>query len=536
MTLADLKMYARFARGLPSFLRHRITPEEAEEIVRRRMGERENNFLRLLERGVFNYRRSPYLPLLKEAQVELDDIRRMVRNRGLEETLGALREAGVYVSFEEFKGREPIVRNGKIIPVQERDFDNPYLRQCYEGETGGTTGAGSRVGIDLDHLAAEAPWIVLAYDTYGILNVPTAIWRPVLPDSSGLNHVLWGIRLGNAPQKWFSPIGMRQLKSCLKYPLATQYIVHVGRLYGAPIPKPEYVGLDRAAIVARWAEKTVKISRAAMVATNVSMAVRACMAVREEGLDLAGTTFIIGGEPVTAAKAREIDRVGAHYFPSYHFREAGRVGMGCGQPCDSNDLHFLKDGFALIQYPRQVPGSSITVDAFNFTTLLPTAPKLLLNVESDDYGVIENRSCGCRLEAYGYTEHLREVYSFRKLTGEGVTLVACEMLRVLEEVLPARFGGTPLSYQLAEEEDEQGITRLSLLVSPTVQISDERAVVEAVLQALSQSSVAADMARAIWKQAETLRVRRAEPTWTSRGKLVPLHLATKHESAAAGRT
>jgi hypothetical protein len=42
----------------------------------------------------------------------------MVRNQGLEEALRALREARVYVTFEEFKGREPMVRHGQLIPVQ----------------------------------------------------------------------------------------------------------------------------------------------------------------------------------------------------------------------------------------------------------------------------------------------------------------------------------------------------------------------------------------------------------------------------------
>ena len=64
-----------------------------------------------------------------------------------------------------------------------------------------------------------------------------------------------------------------------------------------------------------------------------------------------------------------------------------------------------QDGLALIQFTQRVPGSENTVDAFNFTSLLPTAPKLLLNVEIDDYGLIETRSCGCPLESYGFTEH-----------------------------------------------------------------------------------------------------------------------------------
>lgn len=96
-------------------------------------------------------------------------------------------------------------------------------------------------------------------------------------------------------------------------------------------------------------------------------------------------------------------------------------------------------------------------------------------------------------------------------------------------MLPARFGGSPLDYQLMEEEDEQGFTRVSLLVSPKIEIADEAAVIGIVLDALGHSSVAADLARAHWKQAKTLRVKRMEPIWTARGKLMPLHLVKRSE-------
>ena len=86
--------------------------------MRRRLAEREANFLRLVELGIFGNPRSPYLSLLKLAQVEMANIQQMVRTKGLETTLGALREAWVYVTFEEFEGREPIVRHGQVIPVQ----------------------------------------------------------------------------------------------------------------------------------------------------------------------------------------------------------------------------------------------------------------------------------------------------------------------------------------------------------------------------------------------------------------------------------
>ena len=197
--------------------------------------------------------------------------------------------------------------------------------------------------------------------------------------------------------------------------------------------------------------------------------------------------------------------------------EAGAVGTGCPRSSDGNDVHFYKDSLALIQHPRQAPGTDIRVDAFLFTSLLPTTPKLLLNVEMDDHGVVERRACGCPLENYGFTEHLRDIRSFGKLTGEGVTLIGSEMIHILEDVLPARFGGSPLDYQLLEEEDSDGFTRLSLVINPTVGSVDEQAVVEAVLQALGRSNEAADLARAVWSKTQSLRVKRMEPVWTARG-------------------
>jgi hypothetical protein len=246
-------------------------------------------------------------------------------------------------------------------------------------------------------------------------------------------------------------------------------------------------------------------------------------------LDLTGVVFWGGGEPPTPAKIRVIHQAGGRWIPGYWITEVGTVGLGCAAPADENDVHFCSDNLALIQYPRQVPGMTITVSPFYFTSLLPSASKILLNMESDDYGVVEERECGCLLSQVGYTQHLRHIRSFRKLTGEGVTLIGSDMERILEEVLPGRFGGSPLDYQLQEEEDEQGFTRLYLVISPRLAIPDEGAVIETVLDTLRQSNAAADLAQTIWRQANTLRVKRMEPLRTERGKLLPLHLGSKPE-------
>jgi hypothetical protein len=527
MIFADLKMYWRFATGLRKFLRHRISLDEARRIVQRRMAERETNFLRVVERGIFGYPRSPYLPLLKLAQVEFADIRDMVRSRGLEKTLRALRDGGVYISFEEFKAREPIVRNGQVIHVQAADFDNPYPGHYFQAQSGGTTGAGTRVAIDLEHLAGHASLLMLGFDAHGVLNIPTALWLGILPDPTAINTFLRLAPFGQVPQKWFTPITRRDFRLSLKHRLATNYIVVAGRLCGVAIPWPEPADLDQGVIVASWAARTLNARGACLVRAHASMALRACIAARENGLDLSGATFMGAGEPPTPAKVREITRTGAHYVPNYSIVEIGPIGLGCARPSGINDIHLFKDTVALIQSPRQVPGFDIFVDAFCFTTLTPTSPKLMLNVEFDDYGTMETRSCGCPLESYGFTDHLRDIRSFRKLTSEGVTLVGNEMIHILEEVLPAKFGGSPLDYQLMEEEDESGFTRLNLLVSPKIKLADEAAVIATVMESLGRSSVAADLARAHWSQAKTLRVKRMEPIWTDRGKLMPLHLARR---------
>lgn len=524
--LADLKMFARLAWGLPNFLHRRITLEETKEIVRQRLAQREDNFLRLVEKGIYGYPRSPYLPLLNLAQVELGDIRTMVRQKGLEDTLRALREAGVYVTFEEFKGRIPVVRDGHVLHVGPHDFDNPYLRHYYEDRSGGTTGMATRVPTDLDLLAAQTPNWMLGRAAHNALDVPMAIWFGPFPDGSGFNNVLRAVQAGRGVERWFSPIARGELRSSLRYDAANFAIISIARLYGADIPWPEPLRRDQAGVVARWMADTLATHGSCFFSSVVSTAMRVALAAQEEGIDLTGAAIMGGGEPPTRAKVRAITNSGARFLSIYYIAEAGQVGWGCAQPVDGNDNHLYKDMLALIQFPREVPGSGMTVDAFHITSLLAAAPKLMLNVETDDYGIIEERSCGCLLESCGYTEHVRDVRSFSKVTGEGVTLLGSEMIHILEEVLPARFGGSPLDYQLLEEEDEQGFTRLSLVISPRVEISDEVVVIETVMDALGQSSTAADIARAIWNQASTLRVKRAEPIWTARGKMMPLHRAS----------
>jgi hypothetical protein len=530
--LADLEMFGRFAWGLRNFLRDTITLDDAHRIVRQLLAERERNFLRFVERGIFGYSPSPYLPLLRMAHCDLPDIRNMVRAKGVERTLLSLREAGVYVTFDEFKGRRPIVRNGKAIQVSEARFVNPFLGAHYFSESGGSTGVGTRVPHELDHLAVQSAHELIAYNAHGVVEIPKVVWRGVLPDGSGINTILRLSHYAHPPEKWFSIFNPYEFgPSVMKYRLATLFIAVLGRMAGARIPWPEQARIDQAAVVAKWVAQTLQEYGACLVLAPASRALRIALAARTGGLNMTGATFQIAGEPITPAKVRGIELSGAKVFTTYGFVELGRVGMGCSRPTEASDVHLCEGICAMVPRDRRVPGTEISVPAFNFTSLLPTAPKILLNVESDDYGVMESRSCGCPLGEIGLHQHLMNIHSFQKLTGEGVTLVATDMVRILEEVLPSRFGGSPLDYQLMEEEDKEGLTRISLLIHPKIRIRDEAEVIEVVLSALSRSSAMGHSAGSIWRQAGALQVRRQEPFWTGRGKLMSLHVAKRHRSA-----
>lgn len=523
-TFEYIKTFARFPFGLRGFLEHPLTPEQAQRIVRERMAHRAENFLRIIQDCVYGYPRSPYLPMLKTAGCELGDLRALVHQKGVEGALHELRQAGVYVTFEEFKGRQPLIRGGTTIPVKSSDWDNPSTRRAFTTKSGGSTGNATSVSQDFTQLSAQTAHRILTLSAWNVLYTPTIFWRGIFPDST-LKGILQDLETGNIPRHWFSHLGRNDSAHWFKYTLATYYMVMCIRLFRPSAPFPVYTPPDQADRVARALADTLKTDGRCLLRTSVSRALRVCLVAEKAGISLQGLTISGGGEPVTPAKIRAIEKVGARFLANYALTEAGTLGNGCAQPAGLGDLHLFSDAFALITFPYQPSGLDVTVSAFSLTTLLPFAPKVLLNLQMDDYGIVEERQCGCELGQYGYTTHLREIRSYSKLVGEGVTLIGNEMLHVLEEVLPTRFGGSPLDYQLMEEEDSQGFTRLYLIIHPNVQIADESAVINVVLNALRNSSPMGDSARVVWQQTRALEIKRRVPILTGRGKLLPLHLA-----------
>jgi hypothetical protein len=516
--------YWRLAWGLRDFLREPLALEQSLELIRQGLQNREQSLLVMVKRAIYDNQASPYLKLLELAGCEYADFEKMVHSDGIEPTLDKLRRAGVYLSYEEFKGKKEVVRGGKTFRFEEGDFDNPFLVSHFEARGSASRSAGTRIVMDLDRCQYRATHSSAAFDAHGIWGQPVLVWMPILPSVLGLIWLLWSAKAGNPPLRWFSPVEAGKVKPALVKRLGTYYAVYAGRLFGTALPGPEYVSLDEADKIAASMAEVLKMGRGCVLGSYTNSAIRVCQAAREKGLDISGATFAVGGEPLTEAKLKEIRAVGAKAINSYGAAEAGIIGSGCANPVAVDDMHLLKDSQALIQHRRQTLFGGASVDAFLFTSLLAKAPKVLLNVELGDYGVIETRRCGCKLEELGLTEHIYNIRSFDKLTGEGMTFAGTDLVRIMEEILPARFGGTSIDYQMMEEEDKRGHTRLSVIVSPEVGEIDEAELVRTVLAELSKGKDTQRMMAEIWAQAGMLRVKRMPPFVTAGGKLLPLHI------------
>src|SRR5262249_2134018 len=153
-------------------------------------------------------------------------------------------------------------------------------------------------------------------------------------------------------------------------------------------------------------------------------------------------------EPFTEARARVLAEAGGRVVSQYALAEVGRLAVPCTAPKVVDEVHVAADVVALLQRDRDIGGA--TVGAFFCSTLHPAVPKVMVNVELGDYGVMGERACGCPFDDLGLRQHLHTIRSYEKLTSGGMHFVGTELLRLVEEVLPRRFGGAPTDYQIVE--------------------------------------------------------------------------------------
>ncbi|MGE0450107.1 MAG: hypothetical protein AB7Q29_11060 [Vicinamibacterales bacterium] len=513
-------MVARLVRSLgPFFDAPLVTSTQAQLRLKEALNQRHLRFLDLLRRGVYERPESPYLPLLRRAGITYASVEKLVDQRGLEGALADLYDAGVYVTLDEFKARRPIRRAGLEVSTAGPVFDNPLMTRHYDTETSGSRGPGTRLAVDLETIDLEACYARLFLDDFDLDRRPKVLWRSVPPGAAGLKSVLRMARLGGGFEYWFSqtPTSLRQDP---KHAVLLRAIRAAARWNGRTLPRPRHVGVADALTVAKVMAQYCAAGTPGYLSTTSSCAVRVCTAAQQHGLDIRGTFIRGSGEPLSPGKMKAILAAGCVARTHYAMAEVGRFGVACAHPVAVDDVHISSEKVAVLQ--RE--GGRDAVPGLWLTTLHGSLPRLMLNVEIGDWGVLERRRCGCIWDTLGYTEHLHTVRSYEKLTSEGMHFIGADLIALIEDVLPGRFGGTATDYQFVEEED-QGLTRVSLIVSPRVGPVSEPAILETVLATLASFNLGHRMMAGIWRQSHTLRVVRREPYATKTGKIHTLHVA-----------
>ena len=513
--LDELRMLARLTRDVPAFLRRPVTLAESIAWQRERLANREQWLLRVAERQMYAFPQSPHARLLRAAGCEPGDFQRLVQAEGVDGALTSLAARGVYVTFDEFKGRREAVRGSQRFQFADRDFNNPLATAHYAMMTGGSRGRRSSVPRSLDFIRESGYSMATGLDAHGVLDVPQAFWS-----TGPVNHILRFSKIGVPLGAWFYPLSPLPKNVWL----GGVYLALLGRMSGHRLPLPVHCDLQQPAAVVAWLCERGRLGQPTCIISAVSSAVRIAAAATTAGVPLDGVTFFSRSEPYTEAKQRTIEASGARAFIAYGLSEAAVIAVSCAIPDAPDDAHLFTSRYAIVQHTRPLDEDGPDVDALLLSTLTDHAPKTLLNVETGDSAVLTERDCGCKLGAQGMRTHLSYIRSFEKLTGEGMTFVRSNLTQIVESVLPARFGGTAIDYQVLEEERLGGLPRLVLRVSPTVGAVDEDAVRAAFLGALAQEGALERYMVAFWTRANTIKVERALPLVTPAGKILPFHL------------
>jgi hypothetical protein len=511
----------RLLTALPRFLRHPIDPATAAARLRDRLARREASFLALARRTIFDQPGSPYRPLLRHAGCEAGDLARLVERDGLDGALGTLQRQGVYLTVEEFKGRRDVVRGSGTWRVDPRGFLNPALPGHLPGGSSGSRGAPMPVPMNLATVWDDAVDRLLIFDDLGGLDWRHAHWG--VPGGFALAYLLECAALGGRSTAWFSQVDPATPALHPRYRWSARAIWLAGRLARVPQSLPRHAPTDEPGSLLEWIVETLKAGETPHVFTYASSAVRLCQRAADTGDSLRGLKLTLGGEPVTAARLALVEGSGAAVFKSFGTRECNAIGQGCLAPAAIDDYHVLGDRLAIVQPGEAGATGDLPPRALLLTSLLPTAPLMLLNVCLGDQAELADRACGCPLERRGWTAHVHTVRSYQKLTAAGMNFLDVDLIRILEQTLPQRFGGGPADYQLVEEEDRDGRSSLRLVIDPSVGALEPSEVIEVFLTALGGRSPTERVMELHWRGEALVRVERRAPHATSVGKIQHLH-------------
>ncbi len=512
----------RFGLGLLAAL---ARPESTAEMTARiaaRTRDRVGSFLERLENDFWISPRRPYRALLELAGWTPESVRLAVAREGLEPTLALLAEDGVYLDSAEAKGRRAIVRGSHEISFAPHDLE-ASRGPAVPLTTSGSSGPRATNSLDLDGFRLQASYMPAMFEALEVGDRPLVLYYPA-NSAAGIAHLVSFALAGRPPAAWFCHVAERA-GNFSQWRLWRRSLVVGARLRGVRLPVPRLAAVERPSTLVDWLVR--QAPRGAVVATFPGSALRVLRWARAKGVPLPPLTWILGGEPVSPRKRAVLEEEGHRVYAWYGSVDCGRIGIGCLRPEGSDDMHLLDDRYAALVRAPDAESTGAQEGKLFLTSLVPEVHRSLLNVDTGDLAELTTRRCGCPFESLGLLWHVRAVHSAEKLTVDGVTLSADIVHALASDLLPASCGGSPADYQLLEQEDGTGLTRLVVRVDPA-HAADEEAVCRTVYEVLVAASGGASGMAERLRRAGAVSVRREPPALSHGGKALGV---TREESS-----
>lgn len=507
---------------MPRYLRSPLSLQESRNAIKSRIEQRNENFLRLAKRCIYEEIRSPYNRLLAWAGCEYGDLERMVGRNGIENTLGILRDKGVHVDAREFRSDCPIQRNGLSIETGSSDFHNPVLSGSgLEGKTSGTRSAGVSANFTWPLFREEAATEQLLLESHGLMDAPMAFWLPGPPGIAGIHNLMIHLSFGRPPSRWFSQVAPPAWTRAPVEACAAGFIKSCARMCGHKSPPIEYLPIDDAHKIIDWLLDSVASNGITMLKTYASSAVRLAAAAIHRGADMKGCTLLTGGEPLSRGRYEFLRKAGFDVFSRYAATETGMLGGACGCSEHHDEVHIYTDRIAVIPGRKAASPESEESEVLLITSLSQTTPRLLLNVSLGDCGSLDERECACLFGRLGMKLHLKNISNTEKSTAEGMTFSFSSLCNVIHTII-SKSGGAPDDFQVWLSRSGEGVDRITIAIHPEVRGIESTSFISSLYSRMSQLPDGAGLAADLWKQGGTIRIVRDLPRRTKGQKFLPV--------------
>ena len=512
----ELLAFARFLFGLPGFLKRQISFDEAEAAVIHNASRREQRLIDKLETAVFSYPRSPYLKLFDTAGLSKDEAIHLIRTRGVEKALKHFRSKGIYVTWDEFKGRRPVYRGEKTFRFHPEDFDNPIMRTSLSTSSSGSSGVPVRVGNDLeDNTQSCVDWAVL-FRAWGLEESPLLFWTV---DYAGMAiRYLKCSKIGKDFERWFITTPVTRPGEKFR-----SRLVHGYTRFWAGYPKPEPAPLHACEPLLECLWEYLDNGRSPILNCTPSGALELSHRSLQAGRSLKGVYFLLGAEPLSRARRDGIIASGATVIPTYGTSEGGWIGAQFPGAEHPDEVSVFRDAYAVIssEEHEDVSGGQLSASPLLLTNLRPAAPKVLINTGIGDCGYLSDHCPSDYTESLGFSLRLHHIRSYRKVTALGATFALADLYFLLEEIMPKICGGGSTDYQLVESE-ENGAVRIILRVHPRVGGLDNDELRHVFTEQLGKLQHFYGPMTTVLKESSSLLVKREMPVTGPTGKLSPI--------------